>query len=134
MRVVSPCNRPRNALRMNPQLHADAGRFRRGRAKCDHATKKHEAGGGRKTTAHDRLLHDFVLVPVGVTIREAGSTDLLNEADKTSHFRDRTGANGVIVPDRPIPSGGTPNQMLTFRPCPRKLPETQGTDRTEQAP
>ena len=56
------------------------------------------------------------------------------EAGKTSHFRDRTGANGVIVPDRPIPSGGTPNQMLTFRPCPRKLPETQKTDRTEQAP
>jgi hypothetical protein len=83
---------------------------------------------------HDGLLHDFVLVPVGVTIREAGSTDLLGEADKTSHFRDRTGANGVIVPDRPIPSGGTPNQMLTFRPCPRKLPETQETDRTEQAP
>src|SRR5437870_12960995 len=26
---------------------------------------------------HDGLLHDFVLVPVGVTIREAGSTDLL---------------------------------------------------------
>ena len=33
-----------------------------------------------------------------------------------------------------IPSGSMPNQMLTFRPCPRKLPETQKADRTEQAP
>ena len=120
---------------MNPQMHADAGRFRRGRAKRDQGTQKHEAGRGQETTAHDGLLHDFVRVPVGVTIAKAGSTDPVDiEAGKTGHFRDRTGADGVIVPDRPIPSGGTPNQMLTFRPCPRKLPETQKTDRTEQAP
>ena len=111
---------------MNPQMHADAGRFRRGRAKRDQGTQKHEAARGQKMTAHDGLLHDFVRVPVGVAIAKAGSTGPVDiEAGETSHFRDRTGANGVIVPDRPIPSGGTPNQMLTFRPCPRKLPETQ---------
>jgi hypothetical protein len=110
-------------------MHADAGRFRRGRTKRDHAAPKHDAGGGRETTVHDGLLHDFVLVPVGVTIagsrfdRSAGI-----QAGKTSHFRDRTGANGVIVPDRSIPSGCMPNQILTFRPCPRKLPEAQKTD------
>ena len=85
-----------------------------------------QAGGGkRETTDHDGLLHDFVLVPVGVAaIPKADSTDPVTKAGKIGYFRDRTGANGVIVPERPIPSGGTPNQMLTFRPCPRKLPET----------
>jgi hypothetical protein len=114
-------------------MHADAGRFRRGRAKGGQAAQQHEAGREQKTTVHDGLLHDFVRVPVGVAIPKAGSTRI--EAGKTSHFRDRTGANGVIVPDCPIPSGCKPNQMLTFRPCPRKLPGTQkSTDRTEQAP
>jgi hypothetical protein len=89
--------------------------------------------GERQTTVYHGLLHDFVLVPVGVAIPKAGSTGRI-KAGKTSHFRDRTGANGVIGPDHPIPAGGTPNQMLTFRPCPRKLPGTQETDRTEQAP
>ena len=74
MRVVSSCNRPRNVLRMNPQMHADAGRFRRGRAKGDHAAHKYEAGGERETTVHDGPLHDFVRVPVGVAIPKAGST------------------------------------------------------------
>src|SRR5438105_7743475 len=61
-------------------MHAAAGRFRRGRAKSDQATQKHEAGGrqettDQETTDHDGLLHDFVLVPVGVAIPKAGSTD-----------------------------------------------------------
>jgi hypothetical protein len=74
MGVVSPRNRPRNVLRMNPHMHADAGRFRRGWAKGDQAAQKREAGRGRKRLS---LLHDFVLVPVGVTIPETGSTDPL---------------------------------------------------------
>jgi hypothetical protein len=56
-------------------MHADAGRFRRGRAKGDQAAQKHEAGRAGETTVHDGLLHDFVRVPVGVTIPETGSTD-----------------------------------------------------------
>jgi hypothetical protein len=106
------------------------GRTRRGQG-----TQKHEAARGQEMTAHDGLLHDFVRVPVGVAIPKAGSTGRSNiGAGKTGHFRDRTGANGVIVPDRPFPTGGTPNQMLTFRPCPRKCRKPKKTDRTEQAP
>jgi hypothetical protein len=56
-------------------MEADAGRFRRGRAKRDQATQKHEAGRGRKQLRMTASLHDFVLVPVGVTIPEIGSTD-----------------------------------------------------------
>jgi hypothetical protein len=56
-------------------MHADAGRFRRGRAKRYQRTQKHEAARGQKMTAHDGLLHDFVRVPVGVAIAKAGSTD-----------------------------------------------------------
>ena len=125
MRAVSSSNRPRNVLRMNPQMHADVGRFRRGRAKRYQRTQKHEAARGQKMTAHDGLLHDFVRVPRWCRHCESRfDRSGRVEAGETSHFRDQTGANGVIVPDRPIPSGGTPNQMLTFRPCPRKLPET----------
>ena len=40
---------------------------------------------------------------------------------RSAFFWDRTGANGVIVPHRPIPSGSMSNQILTFQPCPRKL-------------
>src|SRR5207253_791744 len=58
---------------MPPQMHADAGRFRRGRAKSDQATtQKHKAGMRQEATAHDGLLHDFVLVPVGVAHSESG--------------------------------------------------------------
>src|SRR6185295_19054796 len=74
MRAVSPSNRPRNVLRMNPEMHADAGRFRRGRAKRYQRTQKHEAARRQKMTAHDRLLHDFVRVPVDVAIEKTGST------------------------------------------------------------
>jgi len=57
------------------------------------------------------------------------------KACEACHFRDRTDGHGVIVLDRPLPSGRTPNHMLTFRPRPRKLPETRKTtDPTEQAP
>ena len=63
MRIVSPCHRPRNVLHMPSQMHADAGRFRRSCVKRDLGTQKQEAGGGRKTAAHDGLLHDFVRVP-----------------------------------------------------------------------
>jgi len=57
-------------------MHADAGRFRRGRAKSDQATtQKHKAGMRQEATAHDGLLHDFVLVPVGVAISKSGSND-----------------------------------------------------------
>jgi hypothetical protein len=117
-------------------MHADAGRFCRGRAKDDQAAQKREAARGRETTAHHGPFHDFVLTPVGIAIPKSGSTDpaVSSKPGKTSHFRDRTGANGVIVPASLIPSGCAPNQILTFRPCPRKLPETQkSTDRTEQA-
>lgn len=133
MRAVSPCNRPRNVLRMNPQIHADAGGFRRARAEGEQARQKHEAGRKRKTTAHDRLLHNFVLVPVGVAILKTGSTG--QAVSRAAILRDRTGANGVNIAGKPLPSGRKPNQILTFRSCPRKLPETQkSTDRTEQAP
>src|SRR6478736_1210011 len=74
MRIVSPCHRPRNVLRMTPQIHADAGRFRRSRIKRDQGTQKQEAGGGQETAVHDGLLHDFVGVAVGVALRKAGST------------------------------------------------------------
>jgi hypothetical protein len=40
-------------------------------------------------------------------------------------FADRTGTAGVMFPHRRIPPGRMPNQILTFRPCPRKLPQTQ---------
>jgi hypothetical protein len=60
---------------MNRQMHADAGRFRRGRAKAGQAAQQHEADRERETTIHDGLLHDFVRVPVGVAIAKAGSTD-----------------------------------------------------------
>jgi hypothetical protein len=33
--------------------------------------------------------------------------------------------NGVTFPHRRIPSSHLPNQILTFGPCPRKLPKTQ---------
>jgi hypothetical protein len=56
-------------------MHADAGRFRRDRAKRDQGTQKHEAGEDREMTAHDGLLHDFVRVPVGVSLSKAGSAD-----------------------------------------------------------
>ena len=57
-------------------MHADAGRFRRGRAKSDQATtQKHKAGMRQEATAHDGLLHDFVLVPAGVAFPKAGLTD-----------------------------------------------------------
>jgi hypothetical protein len=132
MRVVSSCNRPRNVLRMTPQMHADASGFR-ARAEGEQARQKHEAGRQRKTTAHDRLLHNFVLVPVGVAISKTGSTG--PPVSRPAILRDRTGANGVIIAGKALPSGRKPNQILTFRPCPRKLPEApKSTDRTEQAP
>ena len=77
MRIVSPCYRPRNVLRMTPQMHADAGRFRRSRIKRDQGTQKQEAGGGQETAVHDGCLHDFVGVAVGVALRKAGSTGRL---------------------------------------------------------
>jgi hypothetical protein len=58
-------------------MDADAGRFRRGRAKRDQAAQKHKASGRRETTDHDGLLHDFVLVTVGVIIPKAGSSGRL---------------------------------------------------------
>jgi hypothetical protein len=72
------------------------------------------------------FFHDFVLVPLGVIIPKAGSTGPARpKAGGSAILGDRTGTDGVIVPRRPIPSGRKPNQILTFRPCPRKLPKTQ---------
>jgi len=48
MRVVSPGNRPRNVLRMTPHMHADAGRFRRARAKGDQAAQNMRQVGSEK--------------------------------------------------------------------------------------
>jgi hypothetical protein len=47
-----------------------------------------QAGGGkRETTDHDGLLHDFVLVPVGVAaIPKADSTDPVIKAGKIGYF------------------------------------------------
>jgi hypothetical protein len=67
--------------------------------------------------------HDFVLAPVGVDIPKAGSTGPAPR--RPVILGDRTGTDGVILPHRRIPPGRMPNQILTFRPCPRKLPKTQ---------
>jgi hypothetical protein len=59
---------------MPAKLHADAGRFDRRRRQRDQSKCQEETSGGRETTVHESPLHDFVLVPVGVSFGETGST------------------------------------------------------------
>jgi hypothetical protein len=110
-------------------MHADAGRFRRSRIKRDQGTQKQEAGGGQETAVHDGCLHDFVGVAVGVALRKAGSTGRLTSGPaRPAIFGIEPEPIALSFRTRPFLSGCMPNQMLTFRPCPRKLPGTQETD------
>src|SRR5437870_3873672 len=109
-------------------MHADAGRFRRGRAKRGQDTQKHEAAHRRETTAHDGLLHDFVRVAVP---RAGSAGPAISRPARPAIFGIEPEPMALSSRTAPLRPAAPPNQMLTFRPCPRKLPETQKTDRTE---
>jgi hypothetical protein len=70
--------------------------------------------------------------PRGLTPNHPAVTKLceISAIPGAQNPRDRTAENGVIAADRPIPHGRTANQLLTFRPCTRKLP---GTRKIEQS-
>jgi hypothetical protein len=116
---------------MHPHIQAELSRVRRS---AEDGQAEQQTSWSQQGTGDGGLLHGFVHRSVGVAIAGAGSTHPAKSAGGTSHFRDRTACNGVIVPDRPLPSGRAPNHMLTFRSHTRKLPKTpETTDRTEQA-
>jgi hypothetical protein len=78
------------------------------------------------------LVHDFVLAAGHVTLKKPAPRHAERTAKQDIFGIER---REIALSDSSFQSiGFTSNQMLTFPPYPRKLPEAQKTERTEQAP